>query len=456
MILVLFLIGDVSLSGVNTTHLWLQTPGWASQFYNEAEADLYIDDFRVGARFLLDAENIRDTLTRTEIVQRYLSYETDNVSLRLGNFYETLGQGLALASFEDKSLRCDRNLDGGRLNWENDYLGVGLMAGRMLEEDHVSRSDWIYAAEVALWPADALDFGAVYLRQDATRDADTLFGRAFEEWVEENFTLRVWRFDLIAAAAQRFTWGRQSADGWVGVDNIAGLGLTASLSYSQQGIGILFEVKDYNGLAGGINAPAPCNPDGESINEGADERGYNVAVNLAPWNWLWIDASYSSAWDSTKESTLDRLGVEPRIDVAGHTFIPFFTWIDREIPGASNPQNDMMEAGLSYETLIGQVSLHTKGAYRNVTEAAESWNELRPLLEVGWKEFLVSAGGVAKLHDGADSLELWPWGAVRYNAYPWEIMFSYGLFKGEYICKNGVCAYELPFEGFKADLTLYF
>ena len=456
MFLVLLLISDVSLSGVNTTNLWLETPGWSSQFYNEAEADLYIDDFRIGGRFLLDAENLRDTLRRIALTQRYISYEGDGISLWLGNYYGTLGQGLVLSSFEDKSLRIDRNLDGGRLSWENDYLGVGLLAGRMLTEDKVTRDDWLYAAQLEVWPIDALDVGAIYLRRDATQDADTLLGRAFEEWAEENLVLRVWRFDLAAAAAQRFTWGRRSAEGWVGTDNINGLGFFASLSYSQRGLGILLEGKDYKGLAGGINAPPPCNPDAESINEGADEQGYNVSLNLAPWDWFWLDASYSSAWDSTWESTLDRIGGEPHIDLAGHTFIPFFTLIDREIPGAINPENDRLEAGLSYETLIGEVFLHLKGSYRSVTEAVETWDEIRPLLEVGWREFLVSAGGVAELHDGADSLELWPWGAIRYGAYPWEITLSYGRFKGSYICKNGICAYELPFEGLKADLTLYF
>ncbi|MEA3310852.1 MAG: DUF6029 family protein [candidate division WOR-3 bacterium] len=453
MLLVLLIFGDVSLSGVNTTHLWLETPHWSSQFYNEAEADLFVDRFRIGGRFLLDAENLRDTLERIVISQRYLGYEKDAVSLWLGNYYETLGQGLVLSSFEDKPLRIDRNLDGGRLSWENDFLGIGLLAGRMLAEDKVTRDDWLYAAQLEVRPIDALDLGAAYLRRDATRDADTLFGRAFEEWAEENLTLRLWRFDLTAAAAQRFTWGRRSAEGWVGTDNVNGLGLTSSISYSQKGIGILLEAKDYRGLAGVINAPPPANPDAESVNQGADEQGFHLAMNLAPWDWLWIDASYSSAWDSTKEMTLDRIGVEPRIDLAGHTFIPFFIMIDREIPGAVNPENDRMEAGLSYETLIGEVFLHLKGSYRGIAEGTEAWAEPRALAELGWGPLLLSGGGVAELRE---EMELWPWGSIRYNAYPFDLTLAYGRFKGSYICKNGVCSYELPFEGIKADVTLYF
>ncbi|MBA7597988.1 hypothetical protein ES703_04997 [subsurface metagenome] len=453
MVLIFLLIGEVSLSGVNTTNLWLETPRWSSQFYNEAEADLFVDRFRIGGRFLLDAENLRDTLRRIGITQRYLGYEGDDVSLWLGNYYETLGHGLVLSSFEDKPLRIDRNLDGGRLQWASQYVGVEVLAGRMLTEDKVTRDDWLYAVNATILPIENLELGAIYLRRDATQDADTLFGRAFEEWAEENLTLRLWRFDLTAAAAQRFTWGRRSADGWVGTNNIKGLGLTASLSYSQKGIGILLEAKDYRGLAGGINAPPPCNPDAESINQGADEQGYHLALNLAPWDWLWVDASYSSAWDSTRESTLDRIGVEPRIDLAGHTFIPFFTLIEREIPGALNTENDRLEAGLSYETLIRDFSLHLKGSYRHVKEVTEAWDEPRVLVELGWRSFAVSGGGVAEIKGEP---ELWPWGAIRYNAYPFDLTLSYGRFKGEYICKNGVCAYELPFEGIKADVTLYF
>ena len=79
----LLLLGEVSLSGVNTTHLWLETPRWSSQFYNEAEADLFVDRFRIGGRFLLDAENLRDTVTRTQITQRYLTYDNGGISLWL-------------------------------------------------------------------------------------------------------------------------------------------------------------------------------------------------------------------------------------------------------------------------------------------------------------------------------------------------------------------------------------
>ncbi|MBD3286889.1 hypothetical protein GF359_09645 [candidate division WOR-3 bacterium] len=461
MILVFLLFtADVSVSGINTANFWLaqaETDSgmvWNTQFYNQAEADLYVDDFSIGGRFLLDAEDIRDTVTRTAITQRYLAYEGKDVSLILGNYYLTPGQGLVLSAFEDRDLREDRNLDGGLLSWESDFLQIGLLAGRMLAEDHVTRTDWMYSVNLNLFPADFIDAGAIYLRQDATDDADTLFGRAAEEWIEENLTLRIWRFDLTAAAAQRFTWGRKSAEGWVGVDNVKGLGLTGSLSYAQQGFGILLEVKDYKGLAGDINAPIPCNPDGESINEGADEQGFNVSLNLAPADWLWFEGSFSQAWDSTGDNSLRRIGAETRLDISTHTFTPFFTLIDREIPGGINPQNDMMEAGISYEILVGQVSLHLKPYYRRITEAAETWDEPHLLAEAGWESFLFSLGGVAEMR--TDSIKLWPWGSLSYDAYPWEITFSYGRFKGEYICKSGVCAYELPFDGLKADLKLYF
>ncbi len=455
MFLILLFIGETSVSGVNETHLWLETPGWKTQFYNEASADLFVNSFQVGARFLLDAEKLRDTLTRTQITQRYFAYRGEEFELRLGNYYTTPGYGLVLSSFEDKALRIDRNLDGGRLGFAKNWLGLNVLAGRMLEDDKLTRDEWLYAAELKVSPLDALDVGAIYLRRDATQDADTLFGRAFEEWAEENLTLRLWRFDLGAAAAQRFTWGRKSAGGWIGIDNIKGFGIFTSLSYAQKGFGILVEGKSYRGLQGGINAPPPANPDGESLNEGADEQGFQVQANFVPWNWLSGTAGYALAWDSdsAERSSLSRTGIETRLELGGHTFTPFFTWIDRQIPGGINPENDRLEAGLSYQTLIGNVSLNFKGSYRNVAEVTERWHEPHALLEVGWRSWLLSAGGVAAI---ADSVELWPWGSVRFTSYPFDLTLSYGRFKGEYICKNGVCSYELPFDGLKADLTLYF
>ncbi len=453
MAFILLLLGEVSLSGSNESHLWFEVPGWKTQFYNEASADLYVEAFRVGARFLLDAEKLRDTLTRIKFTQRYLEYSGDQFNLTLGNYYTTLGYGLVLCSFEDKSLRIDRNLDGGKIGWQKGWFTLGALAGRMLEADKVNRDEWLYAADASVSPLENLRIGALYLRRDATEDADTLFGRAYEEWSEQNLDFQLWRFNLGAAAAERFTWGRHSSSGWIGTDNINGFGLFGTLSYSQEGIGVLLEGKSYKGLAGGINAPPPANPDGESINEGADEQGFRVNLNLAPWTWLHVDAGYALAWDSSKASTLQRTGVESRIDLGGHTFTPFFNLTDRDLPGSLNPQNDLLEAGLGYETLIWQVSTHFKGSWREVTEGSDKWGEPHLLLELGWGPWMLAGGGVAVL---ADSTTLWPWGSIRYNAYPIDLTLSYGRFKGEYICKNGICSYELPFEGLKADLTLYF
>lgn len=457
MILLLTLLGEVSLSGSNEMHLWLEQPGWKTQFCNEANADLYVDAFRVGGRFLLDAEKLRDTLTRIELTQRYLEYSGERFSLTLGNYYTTLGYGLALSSFEDKAMRIDRNLDGGKFSWQKNWLSLGALAGRMLKPDKENRDEWLYGADVSVTPLENLKIEGIYLRRDATTDADTLFGRAWEEWAEENVDFGFWRFNLGLASAQRFVWGRYSPKGWIGVDSVNGLGFFATLSYAQEGIGVLLEGKSYKGLAGGINAPPPANPDGESINEGADEQGFRANLNLAPWPWLFVDAGYALAWDSSRTSKVSRTGLDTRLDIAGHTFNPFFTLIDRELPGgggsSTSPQNDQLEAGLGYETLIWEISAHFKGSWRIVTEAAEKWNEPHLLLELGWGPWMLAGGGVVVL---SDSTEVWPWGSIRYNAYPFDLTLSYGRFKGEYICKNGICSYELPFNGLKADVTLYF
>ncbi|GEM_PF-1618600 len=463
MVLILFLLGEASVSGATQSSMWLHVPEWKTQFYSQSIADLDIDNFRIGGRFLLDAENIRDTLTSLKISQRYLSYQSDEVSLCLGNYYAILGEGLALAAFEDKGVKCDRNIDGANLVWSNSFLNLGFYAGRMLNKDHITRSDWMYATEIMFTPIDALNIGAVYLRRDATQNADTLFGMAWENWMEENFTLRIWDLDIKGAVAQRFTWGRKTSTGWIGVENIKGFGLTASVSYAQPGFGLLLQGKSYKGLAGAINAPATCNLDGESINEGNDEQGFLIKTNLSPFDWIFADLSYSRAWnsDTAQPSIVGRTGTDIILNAGNHTFNPFFIWVDRELPAASGedtqaPQNDMIEAGVSYDILIGEVSLHLKPYYRHMTEAAESWDEPRFLAEIGYDKFMLSTGGVAELHQNSTDVKLWPWGSIKFNSYPWDITLSYGKFKGEYICKNGVCAYELPFEGLKADLTLYF
>ncbi|MCB0792341.1 MAG: hypothetical protein H6595_04920 [Flavobacteriales bacterium] len=48
---------------------------------------------------------------------RYVSYETDDLEVTVGNFYEQFGQGLVLRSYEERYLGVDNALDGVRVRY---------------------------------------------------------------------------------------------------------------------------------------------------------------------------------------------------------------------------------------------------------------------------------------------------------------------------------------------------
>jgi hypothetical protein len=59
------------------------------------------------------------------IPYRYITYQNDDLTVTVGNFYEQFGSGLIFRSYEDKSLGYDNAIDGVKIKF-NPYKGVYL------------------------------------------------------------------------------------------------------------------------------------------------------------------------------------------------------------------------------------------------------------------------------------------------------------------------------------------
>src|SRR5690606_32131456 len=61
------------------------------------------------------------------IMYRFASYQKDDLSITVGNFYEQFGTGLVLRTYEERGLGYDNALDGVRLKYKV-YDGIRLTA----------------------------------------------------------------------------------------------------------------------------------------------------------------------------------------------------------------------------------------------------------------------------------------------------------------------------------------
>jgi hypothetical protein len=85
-------------------------------------------DFRAGIRYesyLNTLEGYPSTFSGIGIGYRYLSWNSDNLGVTIGNFYDQFGSGMIFRAYEERQLGIDNSLDGIRINYEP-LKGVNL------------------------------------------------------------------------------------------------------------------------------------------------------------------------------------------------------------------------------------------------------------------------------------------------------------------------------------------
>ena len=78
-------------------------------------------DFRAGIRYesyLNTLEGYPTSFSGTGIGYRYLSWNSDNLGVTIGNFYDQFGSGMIFRAYEERQLGIDNSLDGIRLIYE--------------------------------------------------------------------------------------------------------------------------------------------------------------------------------------------------------------------------------------------------------------------------------------------------------------------------------------------------
>lgn len=199
------------------------------------------------------------------LTQKRLQYEDDHFKLRVGNFYQTIGRGLLLRSyeipgsvFEDSFYRTryafNRDQEGVSIGYKNDWVEATALRARPLfnplppnfKPDSARRPDLVEAIESNFYLTDDLSIGGAFMRsrsdgQDEYRELASLM---------YNYNLP---FDLQL-------YGEYAFDTDMALfrfDEEDSYALYSGLNYFYESFGLSFEYKNYNQfrLGSGYNDP---------------------------------------------------------------------------------------------------------------------------------------------------------------------------------------------------------
>jgi hypothetical protein len=225
-------------------------------FENVSDARVSINDIVFGMRYEIDRpiEYGNDFLG---IKKRYVEYTNDDVgiNLRAGDFWEIIGRGLSLNSFEDRNQYYDTGIDGVRASYKktfgnkNPFKVKGMiLGGKMTFNDflvptRVETYD-LRSGNFELAPAKFIIFGGnyVYSTGSVPTSIDTT---ATKSYVPEAYGwLKFSDFQWFMSYAHKQT-NTEPNTLYPDAMHAKGDGFYSSLSYSIPKVGLTFDYKNY-------------------------------------------------------------------------------------------------------------------------------------------------------------------------------------------------------------------
>ncbi|MEO1023555.1 MAG: DUF6029 family protein, partial [Bacteroidota bacterium] len=233
--------------------------------YNQL--NLFYDQDYLSASARIERFDSRDNeRSYFDLSQALIQYQDDQFNIRVGNFYETLGRGILLRSFdipgsvfEDEFNRVRygffRDLEGISGGYTSDRLEVKAMRVRPLfnplppnfEPDSLRRREVIDALQGTVNVNDALSVGGVFMRIEEDR-APGQYQEFGSLLLDMNLASGFQVFGEYAFNTQADVFAFKEQDSY---------GLYTGVNYFYQNFGVSLEYKDYNNIlvGSGVNDP---------------------------------------------------------------------------------------------------------------------------------------------------------------------------------------------------------
>ncbi len=150
---------------------------------------IYVSDFTIGFRLQADKprEYGRDTLGLKEY---YAEFHRDNLRVRGGTFYNLVGRGLVVNTFESRPLGFDTQTEGVKLDYERPTFSAGAYGGVMNYTDILTfaRTEQylLRGASGEVRPTSELGIGGSFLAASG-RKTPGGFTRAFDAYLREAY-----------------------------------------------------------------------------------------------------------------------------------------------------------------------------------------------------------------------------------------------------------------------------
>ncbi|GAB4369329.1 MAG: hypothetical protein Kow0042_10950 [Calditrichia bacterium] len=267
--------------------------------YFEDWTDLYVlyQNWRAGIRYEIHRPPFpfsQDHESKNDLTQRFVEYRNSFMGITVGNFYTLLGRGLVLRSFENRILRWDNNIDGGKFEFYQRYVDLQILGGKPRDlQEH--RKKTLFGGAANIKPFSIVRFGGTYLRTKLEEEGEVYWGSAFTGF---NFN---WGNFYFERAFKEFSDEAPEGKAYYFSGNVYVSSLTALLEYRKYQRYALEEGSlSYN------NPPSVVREHlytllnrNQLVQDAGDEEGYMIEVSYSLDDYGVLTLNHSRTEDST-------------------------------------------------------------------------------------------------------------------------------------------------------------
>jgi len=466
----------------------------------------------VGFRLLADSPpEVGDSFQG--IRRRFVEFRQENFSLRAGNFNDLFGRGLALNLFENRSLAYDSWIDGVKANYRTSFFNATILGGTMDFRDSVTitrhEKYTIRAANIEIKPIKNFAIGTSFVEANGFIP-QFIEGKTIKAEIPELYSS--FQFGTVNGfIGYAHKWTNVLTD----TISHQGDGLYAMLSYNGKGFGVIVEYKDYRydirdpfdrgaserttRMLPFQNAPIVQKEHNYTLLTRAlhqvdfnDEVGFQIEgfYSLSPSTMVNLNGSIANRHHYYDYNKSNFLFTEQKRD---NSFLPSFgrrlspyweLFVEAEHYFEETSAirfGVARRANVLYNDFTGAQFSHTQQATIVPLQFQYSLTSEYSVIVQTENEFAYDSYNTSNEHyytqlltiiftrspnlsvtaryehttDRADPSNKQDWliGEVGYTfGQSHTTTISYGNERGGQICSNGVCQYQLPFEGIRFSL----
>ncbi len=466
---------NLTIQGVNRAEFWGYQKDWATSIEDKWDLTGRYGDFEGELSILFFEPSKHSPAVRKpiRIFDYSIGYNSDEIEIRLGRFFATFGQGLALRTYSDDDFRHYKSLNGlfGRFKLPL-QSEITLLGGRLKDVffqentykimNELDTTDQVLGANLTTRPVRFLPLGARYVR--INREVDPT-AKAFTEIFGGDAGVNIGPVSL----SGELCWRLGTKPGIGGREK--GLGYVTNLSLALAGFSILGQYVDYTqlGFPVGVyhyNDPPTPIKSGVAINRGVDERGFGAQISGMPIPNLYLEADLGRlfAHDDTSAGVSEWEG-KGKYSWRDWTFEAKFNQTFQKNIELGTYQRKTHRPTLLLNYLLGAHTFALEVEYGWVKEQLTDtsygrvWHYHEPMVSLSYgygEKWLFTFGWQGVDQDSLkryDYQTSWPMFETVWNINERNVLrIRIGAEKGGYTCSGGVCRYEAPFSGLKLQL----